>query len=70
MEIDYANLPVKLLSEVPAGSKVKLQDDPAGRMFIVGAQDRFDMISLHRGDRIEVSAQPWHPVVVHERAAL
>ena len=68
--IDYEKLETRRIDAVPLGSKVKLPDDPAGRMFVVGGVDKHGMISLWRGklgnERIEVSATPSHPVVIHE----
>jgi len=65
-EIDYEKLEVRKVCDVDRGTKVKLPGDPAGRVFTVGYEDRYGMISLHRGphDRIEVSAIPTHPVVI------
>lgn len=68
--IDYEKLAIRRVDTVPPGSKVKLPGDHAGRMFTVGGVDKHGMISLWRGklgnERIEVSATPSHPVVVHE----
>ena len=68
--IDYEKLETRRVDGVVPGSKVKLPGDPAGRMFTVGGVDQHGMISLWRGkpgnERIEVSATPSHPVVIHE----
>lgn len=66
--IDYEKLETRRVDAVPLGSKVKLLGDPAGRMFVVGDVDKHGMISLWRSKRIEVSAIPSHPVVIHEEA--
>ena len=68
--IEYEKLETRRVDAVPLGSKVKLPGDAAGRMFTVGSTDRYGMISLLRGkhgnERVEVSASPSHPVVIHE----
>lgn len=66
--IDYEKLATRRVDTVPPGSKVKLPGDHAGRMFTVGGVDQHGMISLWRGKRVEVSATPSHPVVIHEEA--
>ena len=71
--IEYEKLETRRVDAVPQGSKVKLPDDTTGRVFVVGHVDQHGMISLLRGklgkERIEVSATPSHPVVIHEEAA-
>lgn len=66
----YDALERRRVDQVPEGSKVKLPDDEAGRMFLVGGMDRYGFMSLYRSksNRLEVSAQPSQLVIIHEEA--